>query len=40
MSIQRDTTDVGLYSLAVDRKNKVFYGLTVNPEYTFVKFSY
>jgi hypothetical protein len=38
--IRQYTTDIGFYSLAIDRKNRVFYGITLSPEYTFVKFNY
>ena len=38
--IRHYTTDTGFYALAVDRKNRAFYGLTLNPEFAFVKFNY
>jgi len=38
--IRQYTTDISFYSLAIDRKNRVVYGLTLNPEYVFVKFAY
>jgi len=34
------TTDIAFYGLAIDRINKVIYGVTINPEFTFVKFKY
>jgi hypothetical protein len=38
--IRQYTTDTSFYSLAIDQKNRVFYGITLNPEYAFVKFNY
>jgi len=38
--IRQYTTDVKFYSLAIDRKNRAFYGITLNPEHAFVKFNY
>jgi len=38
--IRHYTTDIDFYTLAVDRKNSVFYGITLSPDYAFVKFKY
>ena len=38
--IREYTTDISFFSLAVDRQNSVFYGITFSPEYAFVKFNY
>ena len=38
--IRQYITDIAFYALAVDRQNRAFYGITLNPEHTFVKFNY
>lgn len=38
--IRTYTTDIGIFSLDVDRENRVIYALTVNPEFGVVAFSY
>ena len=36
--IRQYITDIGFYALTIDRNNGVFYGITLNPEFAFVKF--
>lgn len=34
------TTDIGIFSFAVDRNHHVIYGITINPEFSIVTFKY
>ena len=38
--IREYITDVGIFSFAVDRENRVIYGLTISPDFTFVIFHF
>ncbi len=38
--IRQYITDIPFYSLAVDRINNIIYGVTLNPEFSIVKFTY
>jgi len=38
--IRHYTTDIAFYGIAIDRKNRTIYGVTINPEYSFVKFRF
>jgi len=38
--IRHYTTDIAFYGIAIDRKNRAIYGVTINPDYSFVKFKY
>ena len=38
--IRQYITDISFFSLAIDKKNRFIYGITLNPEYAIVKFAY
>ncbi len=38
--IRQYITDIPFYSLAIDRVNSIIYGITLNPEFSIVKFNY